>query len=305
MLIELGILPEVLAKEHSPEERVLLKELDRIVRREGIVHDFGFGKWKDSLLERQDLPLLAKKLLEQWGLEGRLWEAPSGGSKFPNTDSEWRREVQLYSSKICLTSIIAIEPFPFPKGGAQLTSLSDLIEAPWRETSQSTRTYLKSSSYNKLLKPIVEKSFRLTIIDPYLNPDGYITELLPFCTKLDAPIHVHIPLISPGERRTVLPSEAFSWKEKRQHEFSRFDTQLKRKSLRAEIHLWDHFHDRFIITNLLGIHMGKGLSINDKVNEITTWSKLSKLDREAVEREFDSNSGQRTLKYKFTIGKMH
>jgi hypothetical protein len=55
----------------------------------------------------------------------------------------------------------------------------------------------------------------------------------------------------------------------------------------ASVFIWDDFHDRYLITDLIGLLMGNGFDITKNPDAITTWARISREDREKIQREFD------------------
>jgi hypothetical protein len=71
--------------------------------------------------------------------------------------------------------------------------------------------------------------------------------------------------------------------------------------LNAEVFIWDDFHDRYLISNLIGISCPNGFDTTTDQNDITTWTKLGKTDKDDVQREFDPASNKHQLKHKFKV----
>jgi hypothetical protein len=84
----------------------------------------------------------------------------------------------------------------------------------------------------------------------------------------------------------------------------RFDSTLghavRQSALNVEVFLWDDFHDRYLISNLIGILMPNGFDTN---TSITRWARLDSEHRDSVEKEFDPPSSLHALDgRRFTIG---
>lgn len=79
-------------------------------------------------------------------------------------------------------------------------------------------------------------------------------------------------------------------------------TQLIEASdLSVEIYIWDDFHDRYVISNLIGISVPNGFDTTAAPNSITTWTRLGRNDRDDIQREFDPASNRHTLRRQFII----
>ncbi len=69
----------------------------------------------------------------------------------------------------------------------------------------------------------------------------------------------------------------------------------------------DDFHDRYLISNLTGICLNNGFDTST-AKDLTTWTKLSSVDREDINKEFSPDSmgkkslvGEHRLIYRFTV----
>jgi hypothetical protein len=78
---------------------------------------------------------------------------------------------------------------------------------------------------------------------------------------------------------------------------------IKKAGLTVEVFIWDKFHDRYLISNLIGINLPHGFGISDPgtPHPITTWTRLGRKDRDDVQREFDPASGRHKLQHRFTV----
>lgn len=85
--------------------------------------------------------------------------------------------------------------------------------------------------------------------------------------------------------------------------FERLHRSLAKEGLTADVLIWDDFHDRYLVSNLIGILMPNGFDISNKQNEMTTWARISRTDQEKIQREFDvTNNAYHTVHASFTIG---
>jgi len=78
-------------------------------------------------------------------------------------------------------------------------------------------------------------------------------------------------------------------------------TSLQATGLAVEIFIWDDFHDRYVISDLAGILVPNGFDTTTDPNQITTWSRIGREDRDEHQREFDPSSGRHTLRHRFKL----
>jgi hypothetical protein len=71
--------------------------------------------------------------------------------------------------------------------------------------------------------------------------------------------------------------------------------------LAAEVFVWDHFHDRYLISDLVGIQVPQGFDTARASNAKTTWTRLCRTDRDDVQREFDPNGHRHKIHHQFTV----
>src|SRR5690606_30233327 len=64
--------------------------------------------------------------------------------------------------------------------------------------------------------------------------------------------------------------------------FSPWRATLVAAGLRLEVFIWDDFHDRYVISDLVGISVPYGFDTTSDPNARTTWTRLSRDDREDV-----------------------
>ena len=73
----------------------------------------------------------------------------------------------------------------------------------------------------------------------------------------------------------------------------------KTAGLSVDVFLWDDIHDRYLITDLVGINLPYGFGTTKAPNAQTTWTRLGRANRDSVQREFDP--AHRLPRYQFTV----
>ena len=73
------------------------------------------------------------------------------------------------------------------------------------------------------------------------------------------------------------------------------------KKMKIEIFIWEEFHDRYLISNLIGISLPYGFGTGQHKNLITTWTRLGRADKDKVQREFDPATRFHKLIDRFTV----
>ena len=70
---------------------------------------------------------------------------------------------------------------------------------------------------------------------------------------------------------------------------------LSTAGLSAEVFIWDNFHDRYLISNLVGISLPNGFDTTTAPGSITRWIRLGRNDRDDIRREFNVASRRHEL----------
>jgi len=76
---------------------------------------------------------------------------------------------------------------------------------------------------------------------------------------------------------------------------------LRLAGLTATVHIWDDFHDRYLISNLIGISLPNGFDTSGAPGAVTTWIRLGRRDRDDIQREFDPAARRHVLRDHFEV----
>ena len=91
------------------------------------------------------------------------------------------------------------------------------------------------------------------------------------------------------------------WTNLRQVFSSELNPLIQDFGLAVECYIWDDFHDRYMISNLVGISLPNGFDTTAASNSMTTWTRLGRDDRDDIQREFDPASERHKLRKRFVI----
>ncbi|GIW56558.1 MAG: hypothetical protein KatS3mg082_2962 [Nitrospiraceae bacterium] len=313
LLRDYAITPDVFdTMSYSSQElcAVHLSHLKEVLLNEGLVRDLRAGEWSRLFADdaRSWHPRgkeLLKKLAQQNRLVGFQPHRPSS----PSNDIEWCEEALGTHGVLAFTGgIIVTESVKtaFP-GNALVARIDRLASASWwAARASSVRLRRDMRDYLDQLAPVLRCSNSLIFIDPHLDPSlnryGQFGQLLWAAGgRTPAPtIEIHrVCFEGSGPNRTFPMSSDSAYFETR---FRRaLQTILSSAGLRAEVFIWDDFHDRYLISDLIGISLPNGFDTTTDPNSVTTWTRLGRKDRDDVQREFDPASGRHTLRHRFTI----
>ena len=307
LLAEFAITPDVFdATSYANEEvgQVRLEGLTDILLNESIVRDLRDGEWwelfqSDTRAWHKEGKELIKKLAQQ----NRLRKSHAVLKSVPISDTDWCREA--LASRInnrAVDGVISTAPiYASMDSDPKLARIDKLNCAQWWQgRTSSVMPARKSKDYQEYLHLIMRCANSVMFIDPHLDPtvERYenVISLIRLAEGRRPPprIEIHRVCYVGSGRRTQLPD----WQAKFRKAWSWHLAQAKQS---VEIYIWDDFHDRHLITDLLGIQMGNGFDVTRKHKDRTTWTRLSRPARDSIQREFDPAENQHVLQDRFTL----
>ena len=220
----------------------------------------------------------------------------------PTDDAGWCAEALTTHGVVPLTGgIIATKPVKAFNPSQALVARIDRLDSAdwWQNRSTSVRLPRSLTAYLQHLEPILRCANSLQFIDPHLNPTrGQYREFADLLNGISAPIiEIHrVCYYREGSSHTILGVD--EWEE---HFRTGLDTSLRSADLKADVFIWDNFHDRYLISNLVGISLPNGFDTTNNPNDVTTWTRLGRDTRDDIQREFDPASRRHTLHGQFSI----
>ena len=151
-----------------------------------------------------------------------------------------------------------------------------------------TRIRRTTAGYQQALSVLLRGANHLVFMDPHLDPERNdyreFKNLLVMASRSDGVqpvIEIHrVCYEGLQDRRRVDDAE---WERR----FRKLRPDLQRAGLEAEVFIWPEEHDRHILSDLGGVHMGNGFTINNNPKSFSTWTRLPRNTADAVRREFD------------------
>jgi hypothetical protein len=309
LLAEYALTPDVFdATSYSSQEvcGLHLQTLKDVMLHEGLVRDLRAGEW-GRLFISGDRPWhpRGKELLKKLASQKRLITFPPSGSVAPKTDAEWCGEaIASHQPPRELAGIIVSDALVGPHCANPLVAaVGRLSSTPWwASRSSSLRLSRTLAAYRTGLDLVLRHANSIMLIDPHFDPTEY--------RYRDA---VAL-LASAGGRspRPLVEIHRVAWCGTSQDKRPQLETveAAVRPALAAaaatsglsfEVFLWDDSHDRYLISDLVGISVPHGFDTTKAPNAVTTWTRLGRTDRDDVQREFDPASGRHTLRTRFRI----
>lgn len=272
---------------------------------EALVRDLCGGDWsRYCVANTGSLHRLTGEILRKLASANRLRHFPMSGAAVPTCADDWCREGLASASAASLTGIIAAHATKQHFSQPGVASIEKLTGSSWWQSRSSSHTLdRKTPEFLKLLDRVLCQANSLMFIDPNLDPSQhnyreFFSLLQPLSLRDPRPrIELHRSFCrGDGAGRSFPRIE--EWKQA----FASLDIQLKGAGLSAEVFLWQDFHDRYLITDVVGVTVGAGFDVTQVVDDKTTWARLGKSDRDDFQRRYDPASRPLDLKQRFRIG---
>lgn len=272
------------------------------IERFGVIRDLSAGSWGKALDDRrEDLHARSREVLKKLRQDGRIVSAVAYSASVPTNELDWLDEAlashkadpeitQFFATDIFCESIKAAEYQQLPRGISKIPFC-----APFSGGGCSIKVERNVAAYINALRPLIKYSRSLMFIDPYLDLDAANYQDF---LKLLREIALINPWVEIELHRQIKPAHgepfisAAVWKQRFEQAIA---SDSSCKNLRVNVFIWDEFHDRYLISNLMGISVPYGFDATKKI-ESTRWSMLSPQDADDVRQEFTEGDPQRRRK---------
>lgn len=311
MLRDYAIIPDVFDEKCYSQLGIcqyLLKEIKDEFLNAALVRSLYGGalnKYLDTNL--QNWHPKAKELIHKLITQNRFYEFSSMGSSEPTTYEEWTDEAIAGHAKQPLTGggIITSHTGNLHRApSATVSSIEKLDSALWwQQRSATAQIKRMTSEYLASFRLIFDHANSLMFIDPHLDPakHGYreFDQLLgAIRRKRPLPkIEIHrVCYYNSGPNRVIETNDAW------ENTFRRkLGPTLQAGGNSAEIFIWDDFHRRYLISDLIGIFLDNGFDVSNNPADILQMARLDRNNRDAVQSEFHPASNRHDLRHQFTV----
>jgi hypothetical protein len=307
LLAEYALTPDVFDTNSYSSEEVCglhLQALKEVLLQEGIVRDLRDGEWrKQFVAPGRPWHSRGKELLKKLISQKRLALAAPARPQAPAVDSDWCDEAIASHQQHALSGIIVSDSVAGPyKDDATVAAISKLAGAAWwAGRSPSVRVARTRPDYEVKLDLVLRHANSLMFIDPYIDPTDTF-QYSAFIRLLDRLKNRSVkPLIE--VHRAAWYKGGDDKRPRVKEVVAALTPQLVACAARADISidvfLWDEVHDRYLITDVIGISMPYGIATTNAPSAFTTWTRLGRNDRDSVQRDFDP--AHRQPRHRFRI----
>ena len=304
MIARFAMTPETLAEARASSKVALelgIGCLNDLCRAEGVFADMRNGYWSRAT---EAIGPLAKRFLTFARKNRRLILTPPQLDIDPEHDEGWMWEaLRLHETFPCRAIITHLEQAK-TYTDAPVVSIERLNQADWWEARSPSRNVSRTTAgYRQALDLISRHANSLMFIDAYIDPLASNYREFPQL------------LLAAGAngRRPLIEIHRASWRRVNGQnqvqgtgqwiaDFGQWSNLLAGAGLNATVFLWERMHDRYLITDLVGINVPYGFDISADANETSTWIRLGSNERDQHQRDFHPASGVHRHVGSFEIG---
>lgn len=309
LLAEYAITPDVFdASSYANDEAgdLRLQRLKEVLLNEGLVRDLRNGGWSELFAESsRPWHSRGKELLKKLKSQNRLRCFRPALSDSPASDSGWCREAVASSRNLPLAGIVVTSAVSAGYGDERLVAAIDRLDATswWKSRCSSERVPRNCNAYALALRPLLDCANSIMFIDAHINPEekryrDFLSLILATRGRTPAPtIEVHRVCWFSSKDRSDQRDEK-GWRAV----FSTWDEPLRSAGIGVEVFVWDNFHNRFVISDLVGIQTGNSFDTTTDPSDVDTWTRLDRRIRDEIQREFDPAAKQHTIKHRIKLG---
>ena len=277
---------------------------------DGLVRDLRDGEWSGLFQpEARAWHPRGLELFKKLVAQGRLVRCSPALPDPPANDNGWCAEaLASHNARPMSGGVIVTEGVKHEHAREPLVARIDRLAGAvwWAARSPSVKLTRTVEDYRRHLDLVLRYSNLLVFIDPHLDPEkpGYSdfgTLLSLAGRRTPAPkIEIHRVCYEGSG-----PARKFPMRDDREYFRRRFrdglGEALRAANLSAEVFIWDDFHDRYLISNLVGISLPNGFDTTTASGNITRWTRLGRNDRDDVRREFNVASRRHQLLNRFKV----
>lgn len=308
MLDEYALVPDIFdsaAYSNAAFVEMCLPHLKEPLLQEAMVRDLCDGGWSAYCFANADkLHRLCKEIVRKLKLNNRLRPFPQQNGNAPATSADWCQEALATHGVEPLKGIIAAHATKQLVPNGEVACIEKLAGTSWWQArSPSATVDRKTANYLSVLGRVLQQANSLMFIDPNLDPSSYNYRefgqlLAPLAGRAIKPrIEIHRSFCKGDGLARTFPTQA-EW----QAAFAAFGGVLAAQGLGAEVFLWDDFHERYLVADVIGLSVPAGFDVTTKPDDWSTWGRLGRDDKDKIQRLFDPAARTESARGKFSIG---
>ncbi len=308
MLEEYALVPDIFQTEAYTAEVLAdayLPFLKEPLFQEALVRDLCDGGWSLHCLGKAEtMHRLGKEILRKLQTGNRLCVAARCTPAQPEQAADWCSEALSSHAVKPLSGIVTTHHTKLSYPQNEVASIEKLAGTAWWQSRSPSKTLgRKTADYLAVLDRVLRQANSLMFIDPNLDPSQrnyreFVQLLHAMAGRTPRPrIELHRSFCKGDGPARTFPSQA-EW----QVSFHQLGQQLSAVGLSAEVFFWEDFHERYLITDIVGVSVPAGFDITVGQSDWSTWGRLGRADRDKIQLLFDPAARTASLKARFRIG---
>jgi len=314
MLSEIVLTPDVFdgACYSSPDacdiHLTYLKE-PLLIQKEVLVRDLRDGEWVAHLKNQLGRwHPRGKELFKKLITQNRLRPFRAVVPATPTDDDGWCVEAVAAHGVEAVEAIVASKDMAIRHAGCPVVCSVERVtsSAWWRARSPSVRPERTVASYLQHLRLVLHSANSFMFIDPHLDPSrARYADFIQILLALQRPrinpyIEIHRVCYEwSGRERVIFTGTERARLEQRFRKAWR--AVLLAAGLTVTVYVWSDFHDRYLITDLVGINLNNGFDQGRRTGEKTMWTRLGRSEADDVQREFHPAAATVKPYYSFVV----
>lgn len=260
---------------------------------EVMVRNLRDGTWSQVVGEMGRLHPKAKELLRKLATRNRLRLFPAASPAAPTSDDEWCDEAIATHALENVAAILSTDAVAQRHAACPVVYRIERVSGSrwWHDRTPSVQVPRNIGAYLQALRLVLANANSLMFIDPHLDPSrpryrNFVRLLLASRRAPPARLEVHrVCYEGSGPNRVVYTG---AMQPQLENKFRNgWTTDLRNAGLVANIYVWPDFHDRYLITDLIGIALSNGFDESGDVNARVMLSRLGKTQADDVQRQYD------------------
>lgn len=311
MLYDFAMTPELFEpkfiEQNDPNGTVLVEFL-RGLAENGLLADLNKGQWARQIecnssnlsLNLRDKVLTCIKVLNDRNRLVRHRKSVTGN---PSSNLDWLELIFDSHDQIPFDGIVLSEALM--KGSSrkcnEFIEFCEVLDSkPWIDRKRTLTLQKSKSDYQTALEPILRYARKLRLIDPFLNSEEVrYLDTISICSNLlgmrrhnrfdECIVEIHSAKKSPRQENFRTDQIFSNWELKLQELMQTYRHKYR-------VYLWENqfdtgkFHDRYILTDQIGISVPWGVDCYERTHDSTKWNVLDEVDRELCWADFDQTS---------------
>lgn len=283
-----------------------LQTVKDVLLQEGLVRNLRNGEWAKMFAgDHRPWHHRGKELIKKLAVQKRLISHPVMNPSSPTSDRDWCDEALSSHGVIPLNGIVVTDSIAGAYSSRPIVAPINKLATTlwWTDRSSSVRLARSLVNYRTSLDLILRHANSIMFIDPHVDPGrpqyrDFVQLVQAAGGRTPVPlIEVHrVCYQGSGPSRQFPKSSDFEASFR-----ASFSGAMQAAGLVMEVFIWDDFHDRYLISDLVGVSLQNGFDTTTAQDAVTTWTRLGRRDRDDIQREFHPASNRHKLWHRFTV----